>query len=117
MHFRAQVIYSFRQEKRRRTLARAGGALAAFVHANRFGVVAPEGLAWGGGIVIDAGPDEFSPRAAEVDVWAVEWVHRADIGDRFLLEEGEAVWEQAEACGPITVRRVQAGQEHLANTA
>ena len=50
VHFRAQVIYSFRQEKRRRTLARAGGALAAFVHANRFGVVAPEGLAWGGDV-------------------------------------------------------------------
>ena len=34
-----------------------------------------------------------------------------------LYKKGEAVWEQAEACGPITVRRVQAGQEHLANTA
>ncbi len=34
-----------------------------------------------------------------------------------LYKKGEAVWEQAEACGPITVRRVRADQNRLANTA
>lgn len=34
-----------------------------------------------------------------------------------LYKKGEAVWDQTEACGPITVRRVQTGQERLANTA
>lgn len=34
-----------------------------------------------------------------------------------LYKKGEAVWEQAEACGPITVKRVQAGENQLARSA
>ncbi|MDQ5894340.1 MAG: Segregation/condensation protein [Actinomycetota bacterium] len=34
-----------------------------------------------------------------------------------LYKKGEADWEQSESCGPITVRRSQAGQAGLAQTA
>lgn len=34
-----------------------------------------------------------------------------------LYKKGEAVWEQTEACGPITVKRVQAGENQLARSA
>lgn len=87
VHFRAYVIYGYRKDNVRRAVAKAAGALAATVHSNRLGV------RWGGGIVIDTGPDDFSSPAGQVEVWAVEWVHRADIGDRFILEEGPAVAE------------------------
>ena len=34
-----------------------------------------------------------------------------------LYKKGEAVWEQTESCGPITIKRTQAGQTQLAKTA
>lgn len=34
-----------------------------------------------------------------------------------LYKKGEAVWEQTEACGPITVKRVESDQNQLAKTA
>lgn len=34
-----------------------------------------------------------------------------------LYKKGEAAWEQTEACGPITIKRTQAGQSDLARTA
>lgn len=83
VHFVARVVIGYRTPQVRRTVARAAGALAAFVHGNRLGT------AWGGGVVIAAGPDEFSPRADQVDIWSIEWVHQADLGDRIEVEDGD----------------------------
>ena len=83
VHFRAQVVFGFRATQARRAVARAAGALAAFVHQDRLGVQ------WGGGMVIDCGPDQYSPRADNVEIWGVEWVHETDLGPRFETEDGE----------------------------
>jgi len=83
VHFEARVILGFRTVKVRRAVASAAGALAAFLHDNRLGVK------WGAGVVLSCAPDEFAPQAEKVDVWSVEWVHRAHIGDAIELEEGD----------------------------
>jgi len=82
VHVEARVVYGYRTAKVRREVARAAGAVAAFAHNDRLGVK------WGPGVVIACNPDDFSPQANQFDVWLIEWVHQADIGPRFTVEEG-----------------------------
>ena len=33
-------------------------------------------------------PDEFAPMADSFDTWRVEWVHKADLGESYFVDEG-----------------------------
>ena len=78
----ARIVMGHRTPKVRREVVKAAGAVAAFVHSNRLGV------AWGAAMVIAVDPDEFAPQADRFDIWRVEWVHAADIGPSYFVDEG-----------------------------
>jgi hypothetical protein len=78
----ARIIMGHRTPQIRREVAKAAGAVAAFVHSNRLGV------AWGAATVIAVDPDAFAPQADNFDIWRVEWVHAADIGASYFVDEG-----------------------------
>lgn len=78
----ARIVMGHRTPKVRREVVKAAGAVAAFVHSNRLGV------AWGAATVIAVDPDEFAPQADSFDIWRVEWVHAADIGASYFVDEG-----------------------------
>lgn len=78
----ARIIMGHRTPKARREVIKAAGAVAAFVHSNRLGVP------WGAAMVIAVDPDEFAPQADKFDIWRVEWVHAADIGASYFVDEG-----------------------------
>jgi hypothetical protein len=78
----ARIILGHRTPSVRREVVKAAGAVTAFVHSNRFGV------AWGAATVIAVEPDEFDPAADQFDIWRVEWVHSADIGDSYFVDDG-----------------------------
>lgn len=75
----ARIVLGARTPSVRMQTLKLAGAVAAQVHAERFGVQ------WGGAKVIAVEPDEFAPAAARFDVWLVEWIHRARLGDEFEL--------------------------------
>ena len=77
----ARVIIGHRTPKARREVAQFAGALAAFVHSNRFGVV------WNAATILAVEPDEFAPMADKFDVWRVEWVHGAHVGPEVDLDD------------------------------
>ncbi len=78
----ARIVMGHRTPKVRREVIKAAGAVAAFVHSNRLGV------AWGAATVIAVDPDDFAPQADSFDIWRVEWVHAADIGASYFVDEG-----------------------------
>jgi hypothetical protein len=78
----ARVVMGHRTPKVRREVAKAAGAIAAFVHNNRLGV------AWGGATVLSVEPDEFAPQADNFDIWRIEWAHSADIGQSYFVDDG-----------------------------
>ncbi|RYH04126.1 hypothetical protein EU805_01780 [Salipiger sp. IMCC34102] len=75
----ARIVLGRRTPAVRMQTLKLAGAVAAQVHAERFGVK------WGAATVIAVEPDEFAPAAARFDVWLVEWVHAARLGDAFEL--------------------------------
>ena len=75
----ARIVLGHRTPKVRMATLKLAGAVAAAVHTERFGV------AWGGGRVFIVEPDEFSPDADRFDVWLVEWLHSASLGNGFAL--------------------------------
>ncbi len=82
VRFEARVVLGHRTPKVRREVIRAAGALAAFIHNNRLGVP------WGAARILSVEPDEFEPKADQFDIWRLEWVHSADIGDSYFVDEG-----------------------------
>ncbi len=78
----ARIVMGHRTPGVRREVLRAAGAVAAFVHSNRLGV------AWGAATVIAVDPDEFAPQADSFDIWRVEWVHAADLGTSYFVDDG-----------------------------
>lgn len=80
VRFEARVVLGHRTAQVRREVLKAAGAVAAFVHKNRFGI------RWGGARVLSVEPDEFAPTAQEFDVWLVEWAHRAAIGQSLEID-------------------------------
>jgi len=78
----ARIIMGHRTPKVRREMVKAAGAVAAFIHSNRLGVP------WSAAIVIAVDPDEFAPQAEKFDIWRIEWVHAADIGASYFVDEG-----------------------------
>ena len=82
VHVEARIILGYRTPKVRREVIKAAGALATFVHNNRLGI------GWGAATVLAVEPDEFAPQADQFDIWRVEWVHRADIGESYFVDTG-----------------------------
>lgn len=78
----AQLVLGARTTKVRREVAKAAGALAAFIYNNRLGVH------WGPGMVISVEPDEFNPNSDRFDVWRVEWAHETELGQSYIIDEG-----------------------------
>lgn len=79
----ARIVMGHRTPTVRREAVKAAGAVAAFVHSNRLGV------AWGAATLLAVDPDDFAPVADNFDIWRVEWVHAADIGASYFVNEGE----------------------------
>ncbi|WP_299144119.1 hypothetical protein [uncultured Tateyamaria sp.] len=82
VHLEARIVMGHRTPRVRREVVKAAGALAAFLHNSRLGV------AWGAAKVIAVDPDDFAPLAETFDIWRVEWVHSADIGESYFVDEG-----------------------------
>ena len=82
VHIEARLVLGHRTPKVRREVIKAAGALAAFVHSNRFGV------RWGAAVILAVEPDDFAPNADQFDIWRLEWVHQADLGVAFDWDEG-----------------------------
>jgi len=82
VHLEARIVMGHRTPKVRREIVKAAGALAAFIHSNRLGVT------WGGAKILAVEPDEFAPQADSFDIWRVEWVHSADVGNSYFVDEG-----------------------------
>ena len=92
----ARIVLGHRTPEVRREVVKAAGAVAAFVHSNRLGV------AWGAAKVIAVDPDEFAPQADSFDIWRVEWVHAADIGNNYFVDEGVTPTEILTSWAPET---------------
>lgn len=92
----ARIVMGHRTPKVRREVVKAAAALASFVHSNRLGVP------WGAAQVIAVDPDEFAPQAENFDIWHVEWVHRADIGPSYFVDEGVTPIELLTSWSPNT---------------
>ena len=75
IRFEAWLIEGFRGIEMRRKILNRAARLATFVHCNRFGVY------WGAAEILSVAPDDFSPRADKYEIWRVEWMHQADLGD------------------------------------
>jgi hypothetical protein len=99
----ARIVLGHRTPKVRMATLQLAGAIAAAVHTNRFGVE------WGGGRVFIVEPDEFSPDADRFDVWLVEWVHAARLGEGFALPDEFQPTEVLVSHAP------QIGLDHEAN--
>jgi hypothetical protein len=78
----ARIVLGHRTPKVRREVIKAAGALAAFVHNNRFGIK------WGAATVIAVEPDEFAPQIDTFDIWRVEWTHSCDLGQSYFVDSG-----------------------------
>lgn len=86
VHVEARVVLGYRTPKVRREVLKLAGALATFVQDNRLG------SEWGHAIVLAVEPDEFAPQADKFDLWRVEWVHSADLGETYFVD-GDLVSE------------------------
>lgn len=86
VHIEARVVIGYRTAQARRQVMKLAGAVATFVHNNRLGV------AWGHGVVLAVEPDEFAPQADQFDLWRIEWVHSADLGETWFVD-GDPVSE------------------------
>ncbi|SMX27290.1 hypothetical protein TRP8649_01393 [Pelagimonas phthalicica] len=82
IHLEARIVMGHRTPQVRREVVRAAGALSAFIHSARLGV------GWGAAQILAVEPDEFSPVANSYEVWMVEWVHSADIGESYFVDDG-----------------------------
>ena len=82
VHIEVRVVMGHRTPKVRREVVKAAGAVAACAHQSRFGIP------WGAATIIGVDPDEFSPAASQFDIWMIEWVHQADIGESFFVDDG-----------------------------
>lgn len=80
--FEARVVLGHRTPQVRREVVKAAGAIATFVHNNRFGI------AWGAAEVGAVEPDEFSPIVDAFDIWRIEWVHSTLLGDSYFVDDG-----------------------------
>lgn len=78
----ARIVMGHRTPQVRREVIKAAGAIAAFVHSNRFGVT------WGEAVILSVEPDEFSPKADSFDIWRIEWSHHVDLGPSYFVDEG-----------------------------
>lgn len=82
VHMEARIVLGHRTPTVRREVCKAAGALAAHIHKSRLGV------SWGGATIIAVEPDEFAPMAEQFDIWRIEWVHSADIGPSYFVDDG-----------------------------
>jgi len=82
VRFEARVIMGHRTPQVRREVVKAAGSIAAYIHNDRMG------SKWGGATIIAVEPDEFAPQADKFDIWRIEWVHRADIGPSYFVDDG-----------------------------
>ncbi|MEY8099041.1 hypothetical protein AB9F29_16690 [Falsihalocynthiibacter sp. S25ZX9] len=82
VRFEARIVLGNRTAKVRREVVKAAGAIATFIHSNRLGVE------WGPAVIGAIEPDEFSPIANKFDVWRIEWVHEANLGDSYFVDDG-----------------------------
>lgn len=102
VRFEARIVMGHRKPKVRREVLKAAGALATYVHNSRLGV------AWGAATVLSVEPDEFAPNADQFEIWQVEWVHEACIGDSYFVDESTTPSELLTAFAPS----VGAAHEH-----
>lgn len=82
--FEARIIMGFREHKAKVAVRKAAGALAAFVHQQRWGMAGLCGKA----MVLGAWPDDFSPELDQYEVWRVEWQHQIYLGAAVSWDEG-----------------------------
>lgn len=82
IRFEARVVMGHRTPEVRREVVKAAGAIATFIHSNRLGV------SWGAAVIGIIEPDEFSPIADKFDVWRIEWVHEANLGATYFVNDG-----------------------------
>lgn len=98
VHIECHVIMGHRTPAVRRAVAQAAGAVAAFVHNERLEVP------WGPAQLIAVEPDEFAPQADRMDLWRLEWVHKADLGDSDIPTDGvtptTVLWSHVPDVGP-----------------